>query len=120
MADITDNQKLGFGIRILRETKGLRLVDVAEACGVGVSYVSQVERHEKKPSKAFLDKLGPVLGVSPYLFHDLQQPITPARRELKARQLRESLDRIEESLHEIRKIITEKKAKQDKPEPAKT
>lgn len=55
---------LGPVIRSLRLERGLRLVDVAEASGLSVSFISQLERGLTLPSLASLHQVAETLGTS--------------------------------------------------------
>jgi transcriptional regulator with XRE-family HTH domain len=55
---------LGPVIRSLRLERGLRLVDVAEASGLSVSFLSQLERGLTRPSLASLHQVAETLGTS--------------------------------------------------------
>jgi transcriptional regulator with XRE-family HTH domain len=59
--------RLGRMLALLRESKGLDLVDVASRAGVGYSHVYRLERGYFQTSPAFdnLVKVGAVLGLSP-------------------------------------------------------
>ncbi len=56
-----------IGERIRRERLALhfRQADLAEAVGVGVPYISQIESGHYSPTNALLEKLAPVLNVDP-------------------------------------------------------
>lgn len=44
----------GHAIKVIREAQGLSLRQLAERAGVNFSYLSQVERGEKKPSARWM------------------------------------------------------------------
>ena len=61
---------VGEKIRKLRKEKKLTLKDIAEATGLSIGYISQLERGAVEPSLASLRKVSEFLGVSPYLLVD--------------------------------------------------
>ena len=58
---------VGDKIKKLRKEKKLTLKDVAEATGLSIGYISQLERGVVEPSLASLRKVCEFFGVSPYL-----------------------------------------------------
>jgi len=54
---------LGDYLRDLRNKRRLSLREVCEEVGVSVSYLSQIETGERKPSAEILRKLAPAYGV---------------------------------------------------------
>lgn len=50
-------------VRVLREHRGLTLKQVAEACGVTSSHISQIEKGKRSMSTEVLKKLAEVLRV---------------------------------------------------------
>jgi len=54
---------LGDYLRDLRNKRRLSLREVGEEVGVSVSYLSQIETGERKPSAEILRKLAPAYGV---------------------------------------------------------
>ena len=66
--------ELGGRIRNLRESKGMKIVDVAKATGLTSSMISQVERGLISPSIETLQKIADVLHIPiGYLFFDEDQ-----------------------------------------------
>ena len=61
---------VGEKIRKLRKEKKLTLKDIAEATGLSIGYISQLERGAVEPSLSSLRKVSEFLGVSPYLLVD--------------------------------------------------
>jgi transcriptional regulator with XRE-family HTH domain len=59
-----DEHELGRRLRSLREDRSLSLRTVAEAAGVSVSFLSQVERGIASPSVASLRRIAEALGES--------------------------------------------------------
>lgn len=64
---------LGEKIRNCRKEKKLTLKEVAEASGLSIGYLSQLERGAIEPSLSSLRKVSEVLGISPYLLMEQQQ-----------------------------------------------
>ncbi len=62
------NESLGADLRALRRARGLKLVDLAEALGRSVGWVSQVERDRSKPSINDLRAIAAYFGVPISLF----------------------------------------------------
>lgn len=63
---------LGTKIRSLRETKGLRIRDLAEAAGVPESVISRLERGLIFPRRSTLENLSSTLGFDlPALFEEI-------------------------------------------------
>jgi len=62
--------KFGTEIRTLRKQRGMTLAELAKACGLSVSFLSQVERDASNLSVAALYKIGKALGVNlTWFFH---------------------------------------------------
>ena len=55
---------LGADIRALRKSRKMTLMDLAEALGRSVGWLSQVERDKSLPSNADLEKMAEILDVS--------------------------------------------------------
>lgn len=62
------HKALGAELRRIREEKGLRLAEVAEPVGIGVSMLSQIESGAKGTSIAKIRALAEALGAD---FHEL-------------------------------------------------
>lgn len=56
--------RLGAGIRALRRSRGLTLVQLAELCDLSHPFLSQVERAVASPSMKSLDRIARALGTS--------------------------------------------------------
>lgn len=56
--------RLGAGIRALRRSRGLTLVQLAELCELSHPFLSQVERAVASPSMKSLDRIARALGAS--------------------------------------------------------
>ncbi len=62
-ANVDSDAALGGPIRELRKIKKLTLTQVAQAAGISVGYLSQIERNQSKLPIGVLKKLSDVLGV---------------------------------------------------------
>jgi DNA-binding XRE family transcriptional regulator len=51
-------------VRIFREHRGLTQAELAEAAGISVPYLSQIERRRRRPSTAVLRRLAERLAVT--------------------------------------------------------
>ena len=61
--------KLGNTIKHLRKQQGILQQVLAEACGISVTYLSQIENDRKTPNLSVLEEISRVLGVPlPILF----------------------------------------------------
>lgn len=60
---ITTATELGSGLRAARKTRGLRLEDVALAAGVGVRFLSELERGKPTVRLAETLRVAAALGV---------------------------------------------------------
>ena len=60
----TDTQSLGKKIRHYRRQHQLKLVELAEQCGISPSFLSQIERDQANPSVTTLYNLADALDVS--------------------------------------------------------
>ena len=58
-----DDLRIGDGIRALRKAKGLTLQQVADALGISVGYLSQIERDRSKLPIGLLKSIADHLGV---------------------------------------------------------
>lgn len=56
-------EELGRALRVAREERGDRLVDVAERAGVSPQYLSEIERGRKEPSSEMIAAITGALGV---------------------------------------------------------
>ena len=63
MGKLEDTAAIGAQLRDLRKAKRLTLQEVAEAAGISVSYLSQIERNVSRLPIGVLKKLADVLGV---------------------------------------------------------
>jgi transcriptional regulator with XRE-family HTH domain len=54
----------GSKIRELREERGYSLAELAKKAGISLSYLSEIERHTKKPSLKTIEKLANTLNIS--------------------------------------------------------
>jgi transcriptional regulator with XRE-family HTH domain len=63
--DLTEHApRIGAHLRRARRLKSMRLKDVAEACGVSVSFISKIENNRAVPSLSTLHQMAKVLGTS--------------------------------------------------------
>ena len=90
--------QLGLRIRKLRNVKGLKIVDLAEATGLSSSLISQVERGAISPSIETLKNIGNALGVSVGSLFEETEPL-------------EINTGIEEQLAEISPVVHEHQRK---------
>lgn len=68
--DHQNEDVIGAQIRELRKAKGLTLQDVADAAGISVGYLSQIERNQSKLPIGVLKKISTTLGVQiNWFFH---------------------------------------------------
>ena len=64
-------QQLGTNIRRLRQDQGKQLAEVADACGLSLSYISNIENdsrstnHRTNPTIDVIARLAEVYGVHP-------------------------------------------------------
>lgn len=66
---------IGEQIRELRKVKGLTLQEVAQAAGISVGYLSQLERNQSKLPIGVLKKISTALGVQiNWFFHASDAP----------------------------------------------
>lgn len=70
------SETLGADLRALRKSRGMTLVEMAEALGRSVGWLSQVERDKSEPTISDLREIAGVLGVSmSMLFGQSRAPI---------------------------------------------
>ncbi|UIJ91801.1 cupin domain-containing protein [Sinorhizobium meliloti] len=71
----SDDDAIGGQIRELRKVKGLTLQEVADAAGISVGYLSQIERNQSKLPIGVLKKISTTLGVQiNWFFHASELP----------------------------------------------
>ncbi len=75
---------LGNDLRVLRKRRGLTLIQVADAVGRSVGWLSQVERSISEPSAEELDALARTLDVSTESFFG-RAPIRPEEADVIVR-----------------------------------
>ncbi len=56
-------EALGRSLRAIRDSRGSRLVDVAEQAGISPQYLSEIERGRKEPSSEMIAAVAGALGV---------------------------------------------------------
>ncbi|UFW71399.1 helix-turn-helix domain-containing protein [Bradyrhizobium sp. WU425] len=76
---------VGGQIRELRKIKKLTLTQLAQAAGISVGYLSQIERNQSKLPIGVLKKLGDVLGVHMNWFFNGNLEATADEREIVVR-----------------------------------
>ena len=64
VACMSRRQAHGEAIRAIRVAKGLTLADVATTAGVGVGYLSRIERGQRHPYAATIQAIADALDVS--------------------------------------------------------
>ena len=60
---------IGFAIQIMRKSKGMSQLDLAEICGISQAALSQIESGAKKPGNKTLDKICSELGTTKGLLY---------------------------------------------------
>ncbi|MCK1488362.1 cupin domain-containing protein [Bradyrhizobium sp. 193] len=76
---------VGGQIRELRKIKKLTLIQLAQAAGISVGYLSQVERNQSKLPIGVLKRLSDVLGVHMNWFFNGNMQATPGERDIIVR-----------------------------------
>ncbi|WP_247474858.1 cupin domain-containing protein [Bradyrhizobium sp. 30] len=76
---------VGGQIRELRKIKKLTLAQLAQAAGISVGYLSQIERNQSKLPIGVLKKLSDVLGVHMNWFFDGNMQATSDERDIIVR-----------------------------------
>lgn len=61
--NVPGDEMTGLRVRNARLSAGLRLIDVAASVGVSASLLSRIETGRRRPTRAMLEKLLPVLDV---------------------------------------------------------
>lgn len=77
--------EIGGQIRDLRKIKGYTLQHVADAAGISVGYLSQIERNQSKLPIGVLKKISDVLGVHMNWFFPVDASASPEEREIVVR-----------------------------------
>jgi len=90
---VTDSELFGKRLRQVRESVGLKQVQLARALDVDPKHLSRLERGKVNPSFEIIIRMARVLKVSPSLFFELEDSKTdPKARMKKLQQLLDSLD----------------------------
>lgn len=76
---------VGGQIRELRKIKKLTLAQLAQAAGISVGYLSQIERNQSKLPIGVLKRLSDVLGVHMNWFFNGNMQATPDERDVVVR-----------------------------------
>ena len=58
-----DARQFGKAVKELRLKKAMSQQQLADACGLDISYVGQVERGQRNPTLGVMQELASVLGV---------------------------------------------------------
>ena len=79
--------RVGERIKVLRETRGLSLKDVADRTGFSTALLSQIENHLVSPSLGTIIKLATALGipVGDFLGETRREPFTIVRKDERKR-----------------------------------
>jgi transcriptional regulator with XRE-family HTH domain len=84
-SDLDPGAAIGGQIRELRKVKKLTLVQLAEAAGISVGYLSQIERNQSKLPIGVLKRLSDVLGVHMNWFFNGNVHAAPHERDVIVR-----------------------------------
>lgn len=84
-ADMDPAAAVGVQIRELRKVKKLTLTQLAQAAGISVGYLSQIERNQSKLPIGILKKLSDVLGVHMNWFFNGNMHAAPEERDVIVR-----------------------------------
>ena len=96
-----DDGQIGQQIRELRRVKRMNLQQLADAVGVSVGYLSQVERNRSKLPVATLRKICDVLGIHiSWFFHPVASSPGPERDLIVRRNNRRSMNFTALGIHE--------------------
>ena len=97
------NELLATNMKAARKRLGISQTDLAEDCGVSISFIGEIEIGRKFPSSSTLMKIGNALQLEPYqLFYEPEQNI-PERHQLYS-DLQEALRRrIDDVIREVLK-----------------
>ena len=77
---IAEEESMGGRIRKRRLQLGMTLHDLADACGVTKSFLSQIERDRNSPSIATLRSIAMALEVPMFYFFQSEQTMAPVVR----------------------------------------
>lgn len=83
--DMMGEPEIGGEIRELRKVKGMTLQKVADAAGISVGYLSQIERNQSKLPIGVLKKISTALGVQMNWFFPAPVDVPPAERDVIVR-----------------------------------
>jgi len=67
--------RIGAHLRRARRLKSLRLKDVADLCGVSVSFISKIENNRAVPSLSTLHRIARVLGTSVSALFEIEEEV---------------------------------------------
>jgi transcriptional regulator with XRE-family HTH domain len=80
-----DESVIGSQIRELRKVKGKTLQQVAEAAGISVGYLSQIERNQSQLPIGILKRICDALGVHMNWFFQPSTDVPPEERDIIVR-----------------------------------
>jgi len=90
---VTDSELFGKRLRQVRESVGMKQVQLARALEVDPKHLSRLERGKVNPSFEIIFRIARALKVSPSLFFELEDSDTdPRLRRKRIQHLLESLD----------------------------
>lgn len=84
-SELDPEAAIGGQIRELRKIKKLTLTQLAQATGISVGYLSQIERNQSRLPIGILKKLADALGVHMNWFFNGNSNATPDERDLIVR-----------------------------------
>ena len=76
---------IGSAIRIVRHAKGLKLGALADAAGISIAFLSLMERGEREPSVAVIQRIADALDIPVDALMVLAQPAGSKLRTVNAR-----------------------------------
>ena len=90
---VTDSELFGKRLRQVRESVGMKQVELARALEVDPKHLSRLERGKVNPSFEIIFRTARILNVSPSLFFDFEDSDSdPRLRRKRLQQLLDSLD----------------------------
>ncbi len=101
------NVSIGNTIRIIRQAKGLKLRELAQAAEVSTPFVTLVEKGGREPSLAVLRRIAKALDVPPEALILLSQP-TEGRmetRDVQSQGLVASIQRLVRAEEDLREFL---------------
>ena len=100
---------VGSTVRIIRQAKGLKLKDVAEASGVSTPFVTLIEQGEREPSLTVLRRIAIALDIPVEALILLSQPTEGKieTRDRKAKGLMRSIQHLVSAEQNLKKYLEE-------------